>query len=178
MATEPRNDAPMRAITVQPPWSDAIAWFGKNVENRKGEVAWRGEFYVHAGKTWNDWGAVDHRVIAAMRAQPEVERFIIGNRLSMEPEIARGAIVAKADLVDVHRQGLCCDHRCQPWGEVSYLDSRTGEMVAAVHFVMDDIVPVPLPVPCKGALTLGWPVPADVVEAVEAQLAVEVLDAR
>lgn len=65
-----------------------------------------------------------------------------------------GAVVAVARLVDCHPD----DGPCTPW-------SAEGQW----HWVLDDVQPLPVPVPCRGALSL-WTVPADVLAAIDAQV--------
>lgn len=38
-----------RALTVRPPWAQAIMLLGKDVENRKWLTNYRGRLYIHAG---------------------------------------------------------------------------------------------------------------------------------
>lgn len=70
----------MRAITIRPPWSWAIAEAAaltalgvppKLVENRGRKVAAEHigqDWAIHAGRTWDEAGAEDLRVRAAWRA--------------------------------------------------------------------------------------------------------------
>ncbi|MFF4607786.1 hypothetical protein ACFY12_34235 [Streptomyces sp. NPDC001339] len=75
-----------------------------------------------------------------------------------------GAVIAVARITDVHED----DGECTAW-------SHSGHH----HWVLDDVTPLPLPVPWKGALQL-WTPPAELVEKVRLQLddltAVRLLD--
>lgn len=151
----------MKAITVQPPWSQAIADGHKVIENRKAAPAWRGEFFVHAGARWSPRGA-EFRHLADI-----YERETISRRRVVDPAFFTfGAVVAVATLVDAHPAGGCC----RPWGEDQCEEHPSGRVVRPVHLVLEDIRKIPEPVPCRGALPLGWTVPPDVEALVLHQL--------
>lgn len=136
----------MKAITVRQPWAWAIAHAGKDIENRSGNTRYRGPIAIHAGKQRSARGAVDPRVLASAR---RLDVWL--DRLPL------GAIIAVAELVDVHPDADCC----RPWGESTYVEGggRLRRMVH--HLVLEDIRPLDKPVSCDGALGL-WNVPADV----------------
>lgn len=145
----------MRAITVRPPWSGFIAAGVKTVENRGRNVAYRGEIAIHGGR------AVDSGAYNDPRVQEAFDAVTSANA-------ARGAIVAVAELVDCHdaEQPHPADATCcWPWGDRRYGDGP------AWHLVLRDVRMVPEPVSCRGALPIGWTVPADVEAQVRAQLA-------
>jgi len=136
----------MRALTVRPPWSDAIAHHGKTVENRTRPVAYRGLLAIHAGKSF-DWDAQFPVGMMAAWSAPE--------------DLPLGAIVAVADLSGCHDDQEC--HResggfCSPWA-----------MGLSWHWELTGVRPLATPVPCKGALGL-WTVPDDAEAALAAQL--------
>lgn len=145
----------MRAVTVRQPWAGCIAAGAKPVENRGRLVRYRGEFAIHAGL------AVD----SAAYDDPRVQDVILGNP---DFRATTGAIVAVADLVDCHEAApgtyaaVTC---CQPWGDIGY------NYGPAFHLIMADIRTLPQPVPCRGALLIGWKVPAEAEQLVRAQLA-------
>lgn len=151
--------ADVRALTVRQPWAWAIAWGGKTIENRSRGTRFRGRLLIHAGKGWSDRGALDPRVVAAWQ-----DHFPPRLRLPGVLEahrVARGAIVAVAELVDVHPDADCC----RPWGESSYLPVGARSEVLVHHLVLEDVRPLAVPVPCPGMLGL-WRPPADVVAEV------------
>jgi ASCH domain len=145
----------MRAMTVRQPWARAIAIGRKNIENRSRNVGYRGEIAIHAAlqpATTADW---DPRIV---------------NLLGPDPRVGAptGSIVAVARMVDCHEAvqslpgGMTC---CTPWGDRAY----NGK--PAFHFVLEDVRGIPRPVRCRGALQIGWKVPAEVEEQVLEQLA-------
>ena len=145
----------MRAITVRQPYARAIAIGRKTVENRGRHAGYRGEIAIHAARTVHRVGDRDSRIIQ-----------LFGKDASIG--VPLGAIVAVADLVDCHQayvlhptDASCC----WPWGDQSFNGG------SAFHLVLRDVRMLPEPVPCRGALPIGWTVSADVEEQVRPQLA-------
>lgn len=145
----------VRAITVKQPWAWAIAHGGKLIENRSQGTRYRGLLLIHAGKAWSMRGENDPHVREAWRAiHPE-----LGGAIGYQDlHVPLGAVIAVAQLVDSHPDAGCC----RPWGESSYTEAGGRERTAVHHLVLEDVVPLPEPVPCRGALGL-WRPPADVV---------------
>lgn len=143
----------LRAITLRPEWAAAVAAGAKTVENRAVNIRWRGEIAIHAGVTSDPDASRDSRLIA-----------LLGDR----PNVPHGAIVAVADLVGCHQAeqpddpSLTC---CEPWGMRVYRDKP------AWHLMLADIRRLPVPVPCRGYLHIGWWVKDHVEATVRAQLA-------
>lgn len=143
----------VRAITVKQPWAWAIAHGGKTVENRSRGTAYRGPLLIHAGLVWSQRGEYDPRVRAAWNGlHPQ-----LAGSLGFT-EHPTGAVIAVAQLVDAHPDANCC----RPWGESEYLEASGRRRTVVHHLVLEDVVPLPEPVPCRGALGL-WRPPADVV---------------
>lgn len=164
--------ADLRAITVKPPWSWAIAHGGKTIENRSRGTSYRGPLAIHAGAAWSERGASDPRVLNAWTAwlsgrdttapTPEHLREPWKRSDTLEPDddrerelIVRGAVIALAELVDSHPDAGCC----RPWGESEYSEASGRVRTAVHHLVLEDIRPLTKPVPCRGALGL-WRLPA------------------
>ncbi|MEU5610522.1 ASCH domain-containing protein [Streptomyces sparsogenes] len=120
----------MRALTIRQPWATAIAHADKRVENRVWPTSYRGPVLIHAGK------AMDRR------HGPMVAAVVRGLQLEM------GAVLAVARITDCHESA---EERtpCTPW-------SATGQF----HHVLDEVTPLPLPIPWKGAQGLWVPPPA------------------
>ncbi|MBB3098941.1 hypothetical protein FHR83_006647 [Actinoplanes campanulatus] len=125
----------------------------KTVENRGQTVRWRGPVAIHASLPWHAAGDRDSRILQLRRH----------GLLDGTP---RGVIVAVAELVDGHQAVVHADLTscCEPWGMCRYGDRP------AFHLVLANIRKLPRPVPARGALTVGWRVPADVASAVRSQL--------
>ncbi len=128
----------IRCLTVQNPWCWAIAYGGKNIENRSRPVSYRGLLAIHAGLRWSLRGAADRRVIAAA-----------GGVLR---DVPTGAIIAVCELTDCHPASGCCP----PWGDDTY-DGK-----AVHHLVLENVRALETPIPCTGRLGL-WRPPAEVL---------------
>ena len=145
---------PMRALTIKPPWSEAIRYGTKRVENRSWPApAWAvgQDIAIHAGKSF-DRDAM----------------FPRGHMTLAPGDCVLGAIVAVARLTGCHDARDCVgpawvgddfmDVLCSPW-------SVWGEF----HWLLAAVRPLPEPVPCRGMLGL-WRLPEDVESAAGAQL--------
>lgn len=152
----------MRAVTVRPPWSEAIIRLGKDVENRSRNVAgsYRGPLAIHAGLNY-DPSAHDHH------------EFKIVNRIAAgwggyKPTDTRGAIVGVVELVEVHHSSDCMtleEHdtgdqiiTCSPWAH------QDGH-----HLVLVNPRPLPEPIPYRGRLGL-WHLPDQIITRINDQL--------
>lgn len=144
----------MRALTIRWPHVAAIVYpapdgcLPKRTENRSRATSYRGPVAIHAGKAWDPRSTVSG-----------TQRFWenSGGLSGIDFDQAQGSILAVADLVDCHRSVGCCS----PWGESS---------PNVFHWVLDDVRPLPEPVPCRGQLGL-WRPDTDTLGAVLRQLA-------
>jgi hypothetical protein len=153
----------LRAITVKQPWAWAIAHGGKNIENRSRNLTYRGRLAIHAGKAWAWQGGQDRHVKQAFA--PNQPAHAAGDDITPAQypgRFATGAVIAVADLVDVH-QGVGC---CRPWGQVRNLGAATSH-AAIYHLVLENVRPLAEPIACPGALGL-WRLPQDVAEQISA----------
>lgn len=142
----------MRGLTVVQPWTWSIM-HGKPIENRTWKTTFRGTFALHAGKGW-DWDGADSPLVQ------EAWRNAGHDVYWLDPDhdqIALGAVLAVADLVDICDLFFGCD--CGPWATTRN----------QYHWRIANVRPLAEPVPCKGALGL-WTLPDDVEAAVAAQL--------
>src|SRR5260221_558702 len=140
-----RGSVLMRALSVQPPWSWAITWAGKTVENRTWLTTYRGEVAVHASKKLDSDALEDWRIVEAI-TRPGAPRL----------RYDFGCIVAVAEIRTCHWPADC--RTCSPWA-----------VEGQYHFVLGGVRPLAEPVPARGMLGL-WPVPEDIESAVRAQL--------
>lgn len=155
----------MKALTVKPPWSWAIARGGKNVENRTWAHPWRGPIAIHAGKSWDEDGEDSPMVLDAWTKFAADLPPMNCHHGPLRPEslwMEFGAVIAVATLTDVcspDDEGYDCE--CGPWA-VPY----------QYHWRLTDVRPLAEPVPARGALGL-WTLPDEVEAAVRAQLGAE-----
>ncbi|MFE5810289.1 hypothetical protein [Streptomyces sp. NPDC056491] len=83
----------LRALTIWQPWADAVAYLGKDVENRTWRTSYTGLLLVHAALR------VDQAAMTQMPAGlPGV----------------RGAVIATARITGCHNE---CDGSCSEWAE-------------------------------------------------------------
>lgn len=172
----------MKGLTVRQPWAHAIAYLGKDVENRgRGALGWRhrGPLAIVAGLGWSDRGAVDPRILAEAQEslltnRPEdraagLDARRLTGRIS-DLTLARGTVVGIVDVVDVHPSSVCgCSGDCSPWGEAEYVRASGEVETDPTHLVLDNPTPVTLPpnLSVKGFLGIRE-LPADVSAVLEA----------
>ena len=158
----------MRGMTIHNPWAWAIAYGYKPIENRGTNVNYRGPVAIHAGQRWSDRGGDDPRIRQAAqtaRDRGEVRAVLDITRGYADTYgvIVYGAIIAVAQLVNVHPANGCCP----PWGDHTYTRG-TGVVVPCHHLVLKDVRRLREPVPCRGQQIPLWQVPDDVQAQLEA----------
>jgi ASCH domain len=143
----------MRALTVKQPWAWAIAWGGKDIENRSRPTSYRGPLAIHAGATWDPlWDQVTTNNPQMLRPACDTPG---------EDAYPRGAIIAVAELSDVCSAATGRTPRpcqCGRW-------AQRGQC----HWHLTNVRALRQPVPCRGALGL-WTPPDDVLTVVTTQL--------
>jgi hypothetical protein len=160
----------MKAITVKQPWAWAIAHGEKSVENRSRQHPWTsaiGErIAIHAGKGW-DRNAWDLKVMfglaerVAYRLYGHEQWYPAAGLITVMAQQFhhRGAVLATAQLDDVHQPHQCSDvgenGLCSPWAQAD-----------AWHLVLSDIQPLPQAIPCRGYQGL-WTVPDGLLSPTE-----------
>ncbi|MEV4287390.1 hypothetical protein AB0K40_17940 [Nonomuraea bangladeshensis] len=149
----------MIALTIRPPWSFAIAAGWKPIENRTWRTDHRGPLAIHAGARW------DHR--AALRIAELTRAAVVKTEMS--------AIVAVAELVDIHHSSTCerterlghfhrnGPYTCSPWAMGG--DDERGMW----HWQLANVRRLVAPVECGGRLRL-WELPPDVEAQVLEQI--------
>lgn len=144
----------MRALTIRQPWAGQIHAGRKLVENRGWRTDYRGPLAIHAAATVDK-----HAGLPDPDADVELHLLLLGQKYWRpgrdpvgHPMLALGAIVAVAQLVDVHPANRCC----APWGQP-----------AVQHWVLADVQALPEPIPCRGSLGL-WTPPEDITTQITA----------
>lgn len=130
----------MRVLTVRQPWADAIALFGKDVENRTWTTKYRGLLAILAGRT------MDGDAIPIVEAIAET---------SLEMPLRGGSVIALVDLVGVHHAD---DHEepCSPWAQPEQF-----------HWELANARPLARPFGLFGSLGLRVATPDVVAEILE-----------
>lgn len=177
---------PLRALSLTQPWlSWAILTLGKRIENRDWTEGcrYRGRLALHAAKglgTREDFDATVTSILGIAGIEPPATKLIrdvaVWNpkRSEWAPSatLPRSSILAVCNLVGVIEPGA--DGRlkidaAEPAKSHAKTDEQRRWHFGGFALVLDDVVTLREPVPCKGALGL-WRVPADVAAKVEAQL--------
>ena len=130
----------MKALTIRQPWVHAILREGKNIENRTWQRSFRGWLAIHAA------------------ARPSLDAvFPRSVRVPDLDTLDYGAICGVARVVDI----------------VTASRSKwfTGRDDGKVNFgwVLEDVIALKKPIPCKGRLGL-WDVPPKVLRELRRQL--------
>lgn len=158
----------MKAITLTQPWATLIAIGAKRIETRGWPTQYRGPLLIHAAKGLASIGGAEG--LLAICQQPPFsdalrERYEGKTYGQALPFGAAVAVCRLSDcvptdpgmfedepLVMVH-QTAHARERERAFGD--YSPGRYG-------FVLDDVVPLPQPIACKGALGL-WAPPEHVI---------------
>lgn len=121
----------MRVLTVRAPWSWAIAYGGKRIENRSWKLAWPCELAIHAGRGAEPYYTLQR--VAELSGRP------IADVVAGSAERHRGAVIAVAELVDVCTvRGGFDDCDCGPWampGQCHWLLENVQVLARPVHAV-------------------------------------------
>lgn len=126
----------MKALSINQPWAWAIVNNWKPVENRSWNTQYRGEFLIHAGKSFNHVGYNFIKQNLPEFAIPTIEEF----------QQMMGGIVGKANLINVvhEKDSHLLTEMDKPWFFGEY------------GFILDGAEPCDL-IPCKGALGFFTP---------------------
>ncbi len=150
----------LRILTVRHPWSHAIIWGEKDVENRVRNIAgsYRGPIAVHAAARVNPI----HEWIDFERAHPHAARAVRNAPGDLD---TFGAIIGVVDLVDVHKcagtptnRPRCYKAKANGFTEAvkagTGLCSPWADQFAENHLVLANPRPLREPIQFRGALGL------------------------
>jgi hypothetical protein len=147
--------AELRALSIRQPYTGAIAYGDKRRENRSMPTRYRGLLALHAARAV-EWGAP-----AAAWLACGLTPYLPGDpRKAWADALDLGAVIGVAELAGCHHADECLKGAfgfCSPWS-----------MAGQFHWELSGVRSL-CPVPRKGALGL-WRLPADVEQAVRAQL--------
>lgn len=128
----------MRVLSVRQPWTWALVYGGKDVENRTRNLAgsYRGPVAIHASLTDDDAAYEDDLIRDALSGEDD--------SWMTEARMESGVIHGVVDLLDVHEDGPgCCSSR---WAQRGVWHLRVG-----------NARPIEWPIPAKGKLGLWTP---------------------
>jgi len=157
----------VKALSLRQPWANAVLYLGKNIENRRWNTSFRGEFLIHAAKgmTKKEWADANSFCAEVMGVRHEQ------NVLPLHPSVClRGGIVGRARLVGVvppqvppYEKLLRRIRR----GEKTYSDgyNHNWHMKEQYGFLLESVRETPF-VSCVGHLGF-FEVPSDVLARLE-----------
>lgn len=157
----------MRALSLTQPWASLVAIGAKRWETRDWPTNFRGEFALHASKSF----PVECRDLcnAAVFRDPLIAAGILDARRDESATMPRirdafplGAIIAVARITSSES----INRNNTPDGPEYHFGNYGPNRF---KFGISDVRPLETPVPCKGALGF-WMVPPDVERAVREQL--------
>lgn len=130
-----------KALSFAQPWASAVAFAGKDIENRSFRTHFRGPIAIHASNTYFDEYYDDRvRAVRGGERRTIIEWINRGHRKYsldlVKNDLIYGHIIAIAMLVD------CVKRSSSPW----YCPDNSA-------WVLSGVVPIE-PVECKGALGL------------------------
>lgn len=135
----------MKALTITQPWATLVAIGAKRIETRSWRTAYRGPLAIHAAMGWPT------KARAISLTSPFIESL---NRAGYLPDIPLGVVVATCRLANVLPTEVV-----EPLSE---LERKFGDYSPGrFAWILEDIEPLPEPIPTKGALSLWeWHEPA------------------
>lgn len=135
----------MKALSLIQPSATAIAINVKKVETRSWSTNFRGQIAIHASKGFPKWA----REFASL----EYTFGRLPNRVPL------GAIIALATIINVVRtEGVVT--------QISAIERLYGDYSEGrFAWILSDVVALPEPIPCKGALGL-WEVPPGIIDQI------------
>lgn len=149
----------MKAISLTQPWATLIAIGAKRIETRSWNTAYRGRLAIHASKNFP-------RKCEMLTFEFPFKQVLRDAGISAAMTLPTSAIVAVVNLVSTVRFD---DSENWPEPERSFGDFAAGRY----GFVLADIIKLPDPIACRGALGI-WDTRAvapDLESQIEAAIA-------
>lgn len=149
----------MKALSLTQPWATLIALGAKRVETRSWSTAFRGTVAIHASKGFP-------KTDRERCQEPPFFTVLHPHGYGSVLPLPTGAVVAIARIIDVRPidmglRAVVLANLNKAFGayEIDFGDYATGRFA----WFLDDIRPLPFPVPAKGALGLwDWQAPEGV----------------
>ncbi len=145
----------MKALSLTQPWASLVAKGAKKIETRSWATSYRGPLAIHASKSFPTWAR-------EMVYDKDFILALFGCFEGSWKRLPTGAVLAICELVDVIRideaiwfpacKGI--GTKRQYW-ELSKQERAFGDYSIGRHaWLLANIVPLPEPIPAKGALQL------------------------
>ena len=151
----------MKALSLTQPWASLVAIGAKQWETRSWSTSYRGQLAIHASKGYpkicreleyeEPFMSALKRGLTAPSALPLGAIIALGTLIDCQPtsrfrEIGDAGFAVPSQYIEVDAD------------ELDFGDYYTGRYA----FRLENVVALPNPIPCKGALGF-WTVPADVI---------------
>lgn len=120
----------MKALSLRQPWAWAVVEAGKDVENRRWNTKFRGDFLIHAASGWTKKQYRDSRAWIETLKDQEGVRLV--KEVPPMALLERGGIVGVATLVDVLPPSDTLSFFPRPW----HVPGQWG-------FVLENVRPLP-----------------------------------
>jgi activating signal cointegrator 1 len=174
----------LKALSLTQPWATLVALGAKRIETRSWSTPHRGLIAIHASRGFPSWARdtcdEDPFYDVLTRAGilwPLGDETLTHKAAERYAGLPLGAIVAVARLVEVCPTGdiltraaghdaqffTCSIRRPLTAQEAAFGDYASGRFA----WLLSGITPLPVPIPCKGALGL-WTVPDGIAQQVVA----------
>ncbi len=131
---------PLRALTVKQPFASLICWGVKPIENRSQKTNIRGKVLIHAGAQFYKGGSEPKTLLTYHQwnnLSGNQQRKLVSQSAN---HIPLSAIIGEVEIIDCVQDSKCV------WAIPGYW-----------HWVLDNAVMYPEPIPCKGALSFWRP---------------------
>lgn len=152
----------LRVLTVKQPFASLLCWGVKDVENRSQKTNIRGRVLIHAGAQWYGDFYRGKSAVAKVffpsniltKEQRESMTFEQRSKLlKADTYLPLSAIIGEVEIVD------CVQNHPSVWAIPGYW-----------HWVVENAVLFPEPIPCKGALSFWRPQGALIDQIFEQQI--------
>lgn len=141
----------MKALSIRQPWAWAVAYAGKDIENRSWHMRHRGVLAIHASKSITK---IKYEAFVRFWREglgEEYARLFPDTFLPPSEALTRGAVIALAEAVD------CVHESSSPW-------------FAGPHgLFLQNVRVLRTPVHCRGVLGF-FELPSELINLIEAQL--------
>jgi activating signal cointegrator 1 len=147
----------MKAITLTQPWATLVAIGAKRIETRSWSTSYRGKIAIHAAKGFPSEakGFCEAQLVCRAMGWPEcpnplTQEWLDDNARRIK-SLPLGRVLATASIVNCIRTELILDYvRPMTVQEEAFGNYERGRF----GFLLDNIVPLAVPIPAKGALGL------------------------
>lgn len=151
----------MKAITLIQPWATLIAIGAKRIETRSWQTAYRGRLAIHAGLSTRFIDPKAPEYICT--EEPFYSVLMNAIKFSDQEFMPLGCVIATCELVACTQLGACvsiqnvptlvrgvCVPPAEQDPELAFGDYTPGRFA----WILEDIEPLPKPVPARGSLGL------------------------